>query len=74
LQVLVPPDEREAFARFIEARQERRDVDLAAALVASASDKTDGSLSVEALQIAKLEVRPLESLAGEVPDGAEEEQ
>ncbi len=74
LQVLVPPDEREAFARFIEARQERSDVDLAAALVASASDKTDGSLSVEALQIAKLEVRPLESLAGEVPDGTEEEQ
>jgi len=72
LEVLVPPDEREAFARFISSQLERTDV--AIAVVATASDNKDRPLSVEPLEIAELEVKRLESLITEVPDGTEEKQ
>lgn len=72
LEVLVPPDEREAFARFISSQLERTDV--AIAVVATASDNKDRPLSVEPLEIAELEVKRLESLMSEVPDGTEEKQ
>jgi hypothetical protein len=72
LEVLVPPDEREAFARFISSQLERTDV--AIAVVAMASDNKDRPLSVEPLEIAELEVKRLESLVSEVRDGTEERQ
>jgi hypothetical protein len=70
LEVLVPPDEREAFARFISSQPERNDVVIA--VVAMASDYKDRPLSVAPLEISELEVKRLESLSGEVPDGTEE--
>lgn len=72
LEVIVPPDEREAFARFIDSQQVR-DV-VAIALVVPASGKKDEPMSVEPLEIAELEVKPLEALVSEVPDGTEEKQ
>jgi hypothetical protein len=72
LEVLVPPDEREAFARFIDSQQVR-DV-VAIALVMPASSKKDEPMSVEPLEIAELEVKPLEALVSEVPDGTEDKQ
>jgi len=70
LEVIVPPDEREALARFVAALQEQSDV--AVALVAPVSAQKDESLSLEPLKIAELEVKPLQSLASEVPDDTEE--
>jgi hypothetical protein len=72
MDVLVPPEEREAFARFIGSQQERSDVVIA--VVATAPDNKDKRLSVEPLEIAELEVKALEALASEVPGGTEEEQ
>jgi hypothetical protein len=72
LEVLVPPDEREALALFISSQLER--TDLVIAVVATVSDNKDRPLSVEPLEIAELEVKRLESLADEVPDGTEEKQ
>lgn len=72
LEVLVPPDEREALARFIDSQQVR-DV-VAIALVVPTSSKKDEPMSVEPLEIAELKVLPLEALVGEVPDGTEEKQ
>ncbi len=72
LEVIVPPDEREAFVRFIDSQQVR-DV-VAIALVVPASSKKDEPMSVEPLEIAELKVLPLEALVGEVPDGTEEKQ
>jgi len=72
LEVIVPPDEREAFARFIDS-QRVRDV-VAIALLVPASSKKDEPMSVEPLEIAELKVLPLEALVGEVPDGTQEKQ
>jgi hypothetical protein len=72
MDVLVPPEEREAFARFIGSQPGRTDVVIAR--VAAAADNKDKRLSVEPLEIAELEVKPLETLASEVPDGRDEEQ
>ena len=72
LEVLVPPEEREAFAQFIGSQQQGSEV--VVAVVAPARDDKDTLLSVKPLQIAELEVAPLESLASEVPDGTEEKR
>jgi hypothetical protein len=72
LEVLVPPDEGEAFARFISSQKKRTEVVIA--VVAPSWEDTDRLLSVKPLEIAELEVTPLESLASEVPDGKEEKQ
>jgi hypothetical protein len=72
LEVLVPPEEREAFAQFIGSQQ--RGSEVVVAVVAPARDDKDTLLSVKPLQIAELEVAPLESLASEVPDGTEEKR
>jgi len=72
MDVLVPPEEREAFARFITSQPGRSGVVIA--VVAAATENQDNRLSVEPLEIAELEVKPLEALASEVPDGTEEEQ
>ncbi len=71
LEVLVPPEEREAFARFISSQQKRTDVVIA--VVTPAPDDKDRLLSVKPVEIAELEVTPLESLASEVPDGHRKE-
>jgi hypothetical protein len=72
MNVLVPPEEGEAFARFIGSQPGRRGV--AIAVVAAAAEDKEKRLSVEPLEIAELEVKPLEALAGEVPDGMDQEQ
>jgi hypothetical protein len=69
-EVIVPPDEREAFARFIATMQEGRDV--AQAFVTPVPDKTEEPMSVALLQIAELEVKPLERSQGETPDSTQE--
>jgi hypothetical protein len=72
MDVLVPPEEREAFARFISSQSGRSGVVIA--VVAAAPDDKDKRLSLEPLEIAELQVRPLEALASELPDGTDEEQ
>ena len=64
-EVLVPPDEREAFAQFVAAVQKRSDV--ATALLTPAPKK-DALASVDPLQIANLELKPLEGRETEVSD------
>ncbi len=71
-EVLVPPDEREAFSRFLAVMDERREVALA--LVAPAAPTKDESPSLEPLQINGLEIKPLEKRQTEASDGAEQEQ
>ncbi len=71
-EVLVPPDEREAFSRFVAVLDERREVVLA--LVRPATPTKDESPSLEPLQINGLEIKPLEERQTETPDGAEQEQ
>ena len=63
-EVLVPPDEREAFFSFVFTVQQRRDV--AAALLAPSPKKQDALVTVEPLQIADLEVKPLEGRGTEI--------
>ena len=65
-EVLVPPDERQAFARFVAEVQERSEV--AAALLTPAPKKNDALVSVEPLQIADVELKPLEGSETEVSD------
>jgi predicted anti-sigma-YlaC factor YlaD len=72
LEVIVPPDEREAFARFIATMQEGRDVTVA--FVKPPPNKVEEPMSVALLQIAELEVQPLEGAGSEVPDSTEEKQ
>lgn len=72
LEVIVPADEREAFARFIATRQDRNSEALT--LVTPAPEKKDDSMSVAPLQIAVLEVRRLEGLESEAPDSTQENQ
>jgi hypothetical protein len=57
-EVLIPPDERIALARFVASLDERTVV--AAALLAPAAEKKDALLSVDPLGIARLEVKPLD--------------
>jgi hypothetical protein len=71
-EVLVPPDEREALARFIVVLHEREEV--AVALVTPATPSKDESASLEPLQINGLEIKPLEERQTEVSDGAEQKQ
>jgi hypothetical protein len=56
-EVLVPPDEREALARFIVVLQERREVAVAFATLAMATK--DESANLEPLQINELEIKLL---------------
>jgi hypothetical protein len=72
MDVLVPPEEREAFARFIGSQPGRSGVVIA--VVAAAADNKDKRLSVEPLEIAELEVKPLEALPSELSDGTYEQQ
>jgi anti-sigma factor RsiW len=68
-EVLVPPDERDAFARFVAALQERSEV--AVALVTPSSDEKDEPAGLKPLQIDRLEVKPLEGTESETSGGAE---
>jgi len=72
MEVLVPPEEREAFARFIGSQPGPSGVVIA--VVAAATDNKDQRLSVEPLEIAELEVKPIEALRSELADGTYEEQ
>jgi len=63
-EVLVPLDEREAFARFVFTVEQRRDV--AAALLAPSPKKQDALATVEPLQITNLDVKPLEGRETEI--------
>ncbi len=69
-EVLVPPDEREAFARFVAALNARSD--FAAAIVAEAPEKKDALVVVEPLQISDIELKPLESKEAESSNHAGE--
>jgi len=68
-EVLVPPDEREAFARFVAVLNERSDV--AAALVAKAPQK-DVVVTADPPQIPDIEIKPLEGTEIETSDGTGE--
>jgi hypothetical protein len=67
-EVLVPPDEREAFTRFVAVLQERSEV--AVALATPSKDEKDGPSSLKPLQIDRLEVKPLEGTESEASGGA----
>jgi predicted anti-sigma-YlaC factor YlaD len=69
-EVLVPPDEREALARFVAKLNERSD--LATALLARAPEKRDALIVVERLQIGALEIKPLEGAGAETSNGSDE--
>jgi anti-sigma factor RsiW len=71
-EVLVPPDEREAFSSFVAVLGERRE--LALALVTPAPQTKDESASLEPLQINGLEIKPLAATGSEQSDGAKQEQ
>jgi hypothetical protein len=69
-EVLVPPDERKALARFVVVLQERREV--AVALVTPAPQTKNELANLEPLQIKGLEIKTLEERQTEVSDGAEQ--
>jgi hypothetical protein len=71
-EVLVPADEREAFARFIARLRERGEV--AVALVAPATPTKDDSANLERLQIDRLEVKPLARAETEQSNGTVQKQ
>jgi hypothetical protein len=71
-EVLVPPDEREAFARLLAALNERGEV--GKALLSQTPEKKDALVSVHPLQIADLEIEPLEGTKTEAQDGAGEKR
>jgi hypothetical protein len=71
-EVLVPPDEREALARFVVVLQERREV--AVALLTPATQTKGESAGLEPLQIKELEIKTLEERQTEVSDGAVQKQ
>ena len=71
-EVLVPPDEREALARFVVVLQGHREA--AVALLTPATPTKDESASLEPLQINGLEIKPLEERQTEISDGAEQKQ
>lgn len=68
-EVLVPPDEREGFARLVAAMNQRNDI--AAALLVPA-EKRDALLSLEPVEIKDLEIKPLETMETETSDGTGE--
>jgi hypothetical protein len=72
LEVLVPPDEREAFARFVAVLGERREVALA--LAKPAPQMKDEPAGLEPLQINGLEIKLLAGTESEQSDGAEQKQ
>jgi len=67
-EVIVPADEREAFARFVTTLQRR---ELAVSLVTPSTDEKGEPGSLEPLQIDPLEVKPLEGTDSEESDGAD---
>jgi hypothetical protein len=69
-EVLVPPDEREAFARLVGVLNQRSDV--VASLLAKVPEKPDGLAAVDPLQIPDIEIKPLEGTETETSDGAGE--
>ncbi len=71
-EVLVPPDEGEALARFIVVLQERREV--AIALVTPAPHAQDRPASLGLLQINELDIKPLAGTESEQSDGAEQKR
>jgi hypothetical protein len=71
LEVIVPPEEREAFARFVSGQQRWSEVVIA--VMEPTSENKDAPRSLEPLLIAKLKVKPLEPDSTE-PDSTEEEQ
>jgi hypothetical protein len=73
-EVLVPPDEREALARFIVVLQERWEVAVAVTLVTPAPQTKDEPASLEPLQINGLEIKLLAGTESEESDGAEQRQ
>jgi hypothetical protein len=71
-EVLVPPDEREAFARFVAVLNEHSDV--GASLLAKVPEKKEGLAAVDPLQIHDIEIKPLEGTDSETSDGAGEKR
>jgi hypothetical protein len=71
-EVLVPPDEREAFARFVAVLGARREVALA--LATPAPQAKDRPASLELLQINELEIKSLARMESEESDGAGQKQ
>ncbi|MGB7284866.1 MAG: hypothetical protein WBE13_21570 [Candidatus Acidiferrum sp.] len=71
-EVIVPPEEREALARFVNAQQKQSDVVIA--VVAPAGGQEYAPLSVEPLVIARLRITALEQLESGAPDSTQEEQ
>lgn len=71
-EVLVPPDEREAFARFVAVLGERRE--LALALVTAPPQMKEVPSGLEPFQINGLEIKPLDGTELEQSGGAEQEQ
>jgi hypothetical protein len=69
-EVLVPPDEREAFARFVAVLNEHSDV--AAALVGKAPQK-DAVVTADPLRIPDIEIKPLEGTETETSNDASKE-
>jgi hypothetical protein len=57
-EVLVPPDEREAFASFLAGLQQRKEV--AQALLNPVPEPKDASFPLDLIQIARLEIKALE--------------
>lgn len=66
-EVLIPPDEREALARYVS--QVSKDEPAASGLLRPARQNIDEHLSLDPLQVASLEVKPLEE---EARDGESE--
>jgi hypothetical protein len=71
-EVLVPPDEREAFARFVAVLRARREV--AVALATPAPQSKGEPASLEPLQIKELEIKTLEERQTEASEGAGQKQ
>ena len=71
-EVLVPPDERDALARFVATLSQRSG--FASDLLAPGPEKKDALVSVDLLQIGDIEVKPLEDRRTAIPDRAEEKQ
>jgi hypothetical protein len=71
-EVLVPPDEREALARFVAVLGERRE--LALALVTAPPQMKEVPSGLEPFQINGLEIKPLDGTELEQSGGAEQEK
>lgn len=67
-EVLVPPNEREALARFVATLNERSRI--GAALLVHVPEKEGGLVSGDPLQIPDIEIKPLEGTEAEPSDGA----